>query len=64
MDTSIPLYPAQWENNAITVVVRYGEGPQMNQLSYSYHLFFDRHGHRYVADYWNDRVQRFSLIVD
>lgn len=33
-----------------------GRGIAANQLSRPIDLFFDRHGHLYVSDLWDDRV--------
>lgn len=41
-----------------------GEEALANQLSDPHGVGFDRHGHLYVADYSNHRVQRLSLLVE
>jgi hypothetical protein len=54
----------RWEKGAkqgTVIVGGNGQGEQANQLSGPVGLFFDRHGHLYVADTGNHRVQRFSL---
>ncbi|CAF2111417.1 unnamed protein product [Rotaria magnacalcarata] len=38
-----------------------GRGARANQLSCPIGLSFDRHGNLYVADWGNNRVQRFSI---
>jgi hypothetical protein len=38
-----------------------GEGEQANQFRYPGDLSFDRQGNLYVTDYYNHRVQRFTI---
>ncbi|CAF3574938.1 unnamed protein product, partial [Rotaria socialis] len=38
-----------------------GRGEEANQFNYLRDLSFDRQGNLYVVDYWNHRVQRFSM---
>ncbi|CAF1637334.1 unnamed protein product [Adineta ricciae] len=39
-------------------------GSASSQLYYSYSVGFDSHGHLYVADEWNDRIQKFNIDID
>ncbi len=38
-----------------------GEGPKSNQFHGLVGLSFDRKGNLYVADYWNNRIQKFEV---
>ena len=38
-------------------------GREPNQLNHPVGLAFDTHGNIYVADSWNHRVQRFSIVL-
>ncbi|CAM4984129.1 unnamed protein product, partial [Rotaria socialis] len=38
-----------------------GRGEEANQFNYLRGLSFDRQGNLYIVDYWNHRVQRFSM---
>ncbi|CAF4719310.1 unnamed protein product, partial [Rotaria socialis] len=38
-----------------------GSGAGANQFNFPVGLSFDRRGNLYVADQWNNRVQRFSI---
>ncbi|CAF3444514.1 unnamed protein product, partial [Rotaria socialis] len=49
------------KKQATVVVGGNGSGSGANQFSNPDGLSFDRHGNLYVVDYWNDRVQRFSI---
>lgn len=44
----------------IIVVGGNGAGSGANQLNYPYGLFFDKNGNLYIADYGNNRVQRWT----
>ncbi|CAM4988936.1 unnamed protein product [Rotaria socialis] len=73
VDTLGKLYVADEGNHRVmrwtqgdkkqgTVVVGgNGKGAGENQFNIPVGLFFDRHGNLYVVDYWNHRVQRFSM---
>ncbi|CAF4385548.1 unnamed protein product, partial [Rotaria magnacalcarata] len=55
----------QGDNKQGTVVVGgNGQGAGANQFNYPTGLSFDRHGNLYVAEYGNNRVQRFSIEKD
>ncbi|CAF1318510.1 unnamed protein product, partial [Rotaria magnacalcarata] len=52
----------QGDNKQGTVIVGgNGRGAAVNQFHYLRGLSFDRHGNLYVADRYNNRVQRFSI---
>ncbi|CAF1953705.1 unnamed protein product [Rotaria magnacalcarata] len=52
----------QGDNKQGTVIVgRNDAGAGANQFNVPTGLSFDRHGNLYVADHWNNRVQRFSI---
>ena len=40
-----------------------GDGNQLNQLNFPRSLSFDDEGNLYVADYSNDRIQKFEVIL-
>jgi hypothetical protein len=44
------------------VVGCYGEGAQSNRLSVPFSLSFDRSGNMFVADRYNDRIQKFEYL--
>ncbi|CAF2215099.1 unnamed protein product, partial [Rotaria magnacalcarata] len=48
-------------NQGTVIVGGNDEGAGANQFSSPVGLSFDRHGNLYVADWGNDRVQRFSI---
>ncbi|CAF1612625.1 unnamed protein product [Rotaria magnacalcarata] len=76
VDSLATLYVADTRNHRImrwtrgdkkqgTVIVGgNGQGAGANQLTNPIGLSFDRHGNLYVANYGNDRVQRFSFEKD
>ncbi|CAF4662464.1 unnamed protein product, partial [Rotaria magnacalcarata] len=72
VDTLGTLYVAQWGNDRVirwpqgalqgTVVLDgNGEGAEANQFKFPFGLSFDRDSNLYVVDWFNNRVQRFSL---
>ncbi|CAF3392364.1 unnamed protein product [Rotaria socialis] len=73
VDTLGTLYVADWGKHRVmrwtqedkkqgTVIVGgNGEGAGANQFNYPRGLSFDRQGNLYVADYRNNRVQRFPI---
>ena len=50
------------DHEGTVVVGSEGSGSAANQLSNPNGLYFDNHGSLYIADQWNHRIQRFSLI--
>ncbi|CAF4620083.1 unnamed protein product, partial [Rotaria socialis] len=72
VDTVGTLYVAAHGNDRVTrwtqgakqgtvIVGGNGQGAGVNQFKGPTGLSFDRHGNLYVVDFFNNRVQRFSL---
>jgi hypothetical protein len=40
----------------------YGEGSQSNRLNRPFSFSFDRSGNMFVADQWNNRIQKFEYL--